>query len=127
LKKQMRVLVCGGRDYQDRVATFAALDEVNAIRPISLVIHGACCAKGNNTQLRGADRWAQEWAQEHEIPYFGVPARWSLHGNSAGMERNGRMLLLKPEAVIAMPGGAGTRNMITQARKAGIRVWDLQN
>lgn len=121
----MRVLVCGGRDYQDRAATFAALDEVDAIKPITFVIHGACCSRANKVELRGADRWAQEWAQEHEVPYAGIPAKWKSLGRRAGMERNSRMLLLKPDAVIAMPGGPGTRNMVTQAREAGVKVWDL--
>lgn len=124
----MRFIVCGGRDYLGRTALFDALDRLHVGKGITLIIHGACCEKGKPTSLTGADRWAQEWAQEREIPYFGMPAMWRVLGNAAGPERNGRMLMLKPDGVVAFPRasgqiGTGTQNMIDQAIKAGIKVW----
>ncbi len=117
------ILVCGGREYADRDAVFAALDSVHAQAPIDLILHGACCVRGRKTNLRGADRWGQEWAQEREVPYLGVPARWTLLGKAAGYERNGRMLVFRPVGVVAFPGGPGTANMVRQAKAAGIDVW----
>ena len=118
----MRVLVCGGRDYQDRRRVFQFLDQLHAQVQISLVIHGACRRKGSD-ELCGTDRWAQEWAQAREIAYLGVPAKWSTYGNSAGYRRNGEMLRrAKPERVVASQGGRGTADMIQQAENAGILV-----
>ena len=125
----MKVLVCGGRDYADQLAAFKALDALHEMDPatglgrITLVIHGACCALGDHTELRGGDRFGQEWAQIREVPYLGVPARWLTEFKRAGMERNWRMLDYGPEYVVAFPGGRGTANMIDVAKERGLTVW----
>lgn len=113
----MKVLVCGGREYGENVAEveflFNDLDARHAINPIELVVQGGA---------RGADSVARLWAESREIDCLIVPARWSIHGPSAGPIRNGRMLEYKPDLVIAFTGGRGTANMVKQARKAGIAV-----
>ena len=51
------------------------------------------------------------------------PANWKKHGRAAGPIRNKQMLEeAKPDLVIAFPGGAGTANMVKQAREAGVKV-----
>lgn len=112
----MIILVCGGRDFSQKARLFGSLDAVHEKHTIDLLIHG---------DARGADRLAEEWAKRRQVPYLGVPARWGALGNKvAGPERNGRMLVWKPEVVIAFPGGTGTANMIEQADAAGVRVWE---
>lgn len=111
----VRVLACGGRDYFDTKAVFRALDAVHAKHTITLLIHG---------DAPGADRTAEAWAKKRQVPYLGVPAMWDKLKKAAGYERNGRMLLWAPEVVIAFPGGKGTANMIEQADRAGVRVWE---
>jgi hypothetical protein len=54
------------------------------------------------------------------VPYKTVRADWDRLGKAAGHERNGRMLLEKPDRVIAFRGGKGTQNMVWQAREAGV-------
>jgi len=112
----MRIIVCGGRDFEHRAALFAALDRLHSRRAVMLLVHGAA---------RGADLLAEEWAKKREIPYLGVPARWSEHGVSAGPQRNATMAKLKPtvDMLVAFPGGAGTANMIENAVAEGIKVW----
>jgi hypothetical protein len=61
----MRVLVCGGRDFSDKVMLASALDAIHADRPFSLVIHGAA---------PGADTLAGEWADSRGIPVAPFPA-----------------------------------------------------
>ena len=55
----MRVLVCGGRDYQDRERVKAVLDEYAAtagmLRTVLTIIEGGA---------RGADALAAQWASE---------------------------------------------------------------
>ena len=103
----MRVLVCGGRDYNDDVS---CLSQIN----ISILIHG---------QARGADARAAQWAQENGIHTAGVPALWDYFNKAAGYRRNSAMLLLLPEYCVAFPGGRGTEMMVELCEKKGIPVW----
>lgn len=112
----MKLLVCGGRDYHDRDAVFAALDRAHAKRPITMVIHGAAS---------GADRLAGEWADDRGVLSASVKALWDKHGRkAAGPIRNRGMLTLLPDGVVAFPGGNGTADMIGAARAAGLNVWE---
>jgi hypothetical protein len=111
----VRILVCGGRDYANRNAVFAALDRVAYERGISVIIHGAA---------RGADTLAADWAKARNVPALPFPAEWALHGKAAGPIRNQRMLDEgRPDGVVAFPGGNGTADMVRRAEDAGIKVW----
>lgn len=110
----MRLLVCGGRDYSDERSAFMALDKVLARRRVSLVIHGA---------YRGADTLADAWAKARGIERKPCPADWQRHGPKAGPLRNAHMLTQQPDGVVALPGGAGTEDMVMQALAAGLPVW----
>jgi hypothetical protein len=110
----IKVLVCGGRDYQDRAAVFSALDllatENGGIR---LLIQGGAT---------GADELAAHWARARAVPCLNVPANWEKYGKAAGPIRNTAMLGYRPDVVLAFPGGKGTANMVDQARLAGVKV-----
>jgi hypothetical protein len=111
-----RILVCGGRDYQNRQHVWATLDRLHAARGIAAIIQGAA---------DGADRWAAEWGWERGIRVCSFPADWKAHGKAAGPIRNKQMLdEAKPDGVVAFPGGSGTANMVRQARAAGVPVWE---
>jgi hypothetical protein len=113
----VRLLVCGGRDYEDFSKVSAALDRAHAKRHITLLIHGACPT--------GADRCAEDWAKINEVPYMGVPAEWKKHGKRAGPLRNQKMLdHCAPDGVVAFPGRHGTSDMVRRASAAGIKVWE---
>lgn len=113
---EMRILVCGGRNYNNKNFLFSILDKVNDLRGISLLIHGGA---------KGADSLAKAWAKDRGIDESPFLADWSL-GRKAGPIRNSRMLHEgKPDGVVAFPGGRGTLDMITQAQKAGVKVWIL--
>ena len=114
----MIVLVCGGRDYQDRDAlerTMVRLAEIHG--PFTQVIHGGA---------RGADRLAGEWGIRHRILVRQFPAQWDKNGKKAGPIRNQQMLDEgKPDLVIAFPGGSGTADMVRRARAAGVEVLEI--
>lgn len=111
----MRLLVCGGRDYADRLQLECALDLLHARRAVSVLIHGAA---------PGADTLARDWAVERGIPQEAFPADWERHGRAAGPIRNKCMLDEgRPDGVVAFPGGRGTQNMTKQAEAAGLKVW----
>jgi hypothetical protein len=86
---------------------------------VALLIHGAC-------HLGGADILADEWAKARGIPVKPCGVDHAIDGPwpGAGPRRNGRMFATtRPDAVVAFPGDRGTRNMIRQARAAGLPVW----
>ncbi len=114
----MRLLVTGGRRFTDRAAVDDMLDRAHAYRPITLLIHGAA---------RGADSLAQDWAHRRGVPDLPFPIaeeEWDAIGPAAGPRRNSRMLIEgKPDGVLAFPGNRGTADMVKQADRAGVPVW----
>lgn len=113
----MRVIVCGGRDYQDGARLSAVLRKLHSEAGIDLLIEGGA---------KGADFLAHVWATMEGIDTQRYEADWEAFGSFAGPKRNKAMLDEgKPDLVIAFPGGAGTRNMIRQARKAGVEVVEI--
>ncbi len=113
----MRVIVCGGRDYLDKPRVFAVLDKLHSEAGIDLIIQGGA---------RGADSLASDWASTNGVPQDQYDADWDGYGGFAGPKRNKAMLDEgNPDLVIAFPGNAGTRNMIRQARKAGVEVVEI--
>jgi len=111
----MRVLVCGGRDFNDALTLGSWLGGIHKNQgPITLLIDGGA---------RGADFMAREFAKWMEIPVQTFEADWNRHGRAAGPIRNKQMLDEgRPDLVVAFEGGRGTANMVEQAKVAGIRV-----
>jgi hypothetical protein len=110
----LRVLVCGGRDY-DNWTAFAAEMDMHAKRMnIGLVVSGGA---------RGADTMAKDWALSRGIPVAIFPANWTKHGKAAGPIRNQSMIdFMRPDVVIAFAGGRGTADMIQRAINADVTV-----
>lgn len=112
----MKLLVCGGRNYDERKVLNRALTELHAAREISLVITGGAS---------GADFLAKRWAQVQRIPVCEFPSNWDYQGRAAGPVRNKAMLdFAKPDLVVAFPGMNGTANMMAQAKAAGVEVME---
>jgi hypothetical protein len=77
----MRLLVCGGRAYADRVALWKALDAAHRKRPITLLIHGDAGQEAEDGRvICGADKLAGVWAEARGIPVKAVPADWKGRG-----------------------------------------------
>ncbi len=108
-----KILVCGGRDFEDRDLLFETLSKLKAERPFSYLIQGGA---------RGADSLACLWAQHHNVVSLQFDADWTTHGRSAGPIRNARMLEEGPQVVVAFPGGGGSENMVAQAKARGVEV-----
>jgi predicted polyphosphate/ATP-dependent NAD kinase len=113
----MRLLVCGGREYNNKKLVYEILEKFNGVDEsvnIEVVIHGGA---------KGADSLAGIVAETLFLEVLVYPADWTKHGKSAGPIRNAQMLKEgKPDLVLAFPGGKGTENMILQAVKAGVPV-----
>lgn len=126
----MRVLVCGGRDYANKMRVRSVMNVLHAETTIKCVIHGNCGKVDPETLIvvRGADLMAKEWAIDHGVTQVPYPADWDTHGKAAGPIRNQTMLDVgKPDLVVAFPGGRGTDDMVAKARAAGVQVMEVEN
>ena len=114
----MKVLVCGGRDFNDRKLLFKTLDDLyeSCSGIIEIVSGGA----------RGADELAEKWSRSCQVKRTIYPAKWSLLGWKAGLARNHEMLDNgKPDMIVAFPGGRGTAHMVMIAKQGGYEVTEI--
>lgn len=119
------VIACGGRSYKNKEVVWNALDRLNRRMVITELRHGACGCDGefDASRLKGADRFADEWAIWRGVPTDPMPAWWS-YGRSAGPTRNKAMLDKGGVVVVvAFPGGAGTAGMVSLAKQRGVYCW----
>ena len=112
------VLVCGGRDYDDSAHIHRKLTKLHHKRPIDILIHGGAT---------GADGYAGAWTRcTLGVQEVSCPAHWKKYPSkmvkAVGPMRNRAMLLLRPNLVVAFPGGTGTADMVKIAKAAGIKV-----
>ena len=122
----MRVLVCGGRDYDNREELYAVLDWIDCswegpgtFGPITVIISG---------HARGADSLAEQWAKDREVSLDIYPAEWDVYGKSAGFMRNQQMIDEGlPDLVVAFSGGKGTINMIKLSNQANIPLYNVRD
>ncbi|QWY83267.1 putative GTP-binding protein [Rhizobium phage RHph_X2_25] len=115
----MRLVVTGGRDYNDTARIFAALDELHARKPISVLIEG---------EADGLDKRAANWAFRRGVSVLPFPAPWDdvdhpdavvryrrdgmPYDVNAGPRRNQQMIDEgKPDFGLVFPGGTGTADM----------------
>lgn len=125
-----RVLVCGGRNYNNVTRLHHILTRRHAEHSIGVIVSG---------MARGADLLAVDWANQNNIHVDPYPAEWddltqpdaliivrrngTRYDLRAGFRRNQKMIDIgKPHLVIAFPGGSGTKDMINRAEKAKIPV-----
>lgn len=111
----MRVLVCGGRDFNDYVTIYHALDDIQDERG-----RFTCVITGD---AKGADHWAESWAWMQKLRHLKFAADWTGYGRKAGPIRNQIMIEEgKPDLVVAFPGGRGTADMVRRADAAKVEV-----
>jgi len=114
----MKILVTGGRDYEDQATFDRTMDAISMeLQRVVCVIQGGA---------DGADMLARGWAAERMLPCMTFHAQpyWNRLGKAAGRIRNEWMLEYgEPDLVVAFPtGGPGTAHMIKIATEAGLPV-----
>lgn len=111
----MRVLVCGGRDFNNYEVVKQWVDSFS---PTHIIEGGA----------KGADTLGWKYAKSNGIDFTTFKAEWDRHGKAAGMIRNQQMIDEgKPDLVVAFQGGRGTQDMIKRAKKHGIEVVEVKD
>ena len=112
----LKIIVTGGRDYQNRKRVEGVLDHIDSDMGIDILVHGAAA---------GTDTLAALWALSKNKNVIEFPAEWSKYGHSAGPRRNQQMADAGADLCIAFPGKRGTNDMKRKARKANIRVVEI--
>lgn len=109
-----RILVTGGRNFEDKDFVFEVLDKLKAqFMEIAIIVGDA----------RGVDAFAAKWAKKRGVPIETYYADWRGYGAAAGPMRNASMLVQgDPQLIVAFPGGNGTADMVRRARRANRRV-----
>lgn len=111
----MRILVTGGRAYNNRERIAHEMRYWSDLcGPELVVIQGGA---------PGADTHVVRWCYANGVHVATMPALWEYYDKAAGPKRNAAMLLaFQPNMVLAFPGNVGTEDMITQAEAAGVQV-----
>lgn len=125
--KELRVIVAGGRDFDDFPLLMnkcieiivEATKEDNMIDKIRIVSGGA----------RGADKLGEQYAQIAHYDISRFPAAWDTYGKSAGYRRNAEMAKFASEdgnkgVLIAFWDGKsrGTKHMIDLGKRYELDV-----
>lgn len=109
----MRVIIAGGRDYDNYDGLLEAINE--AQYEISTVVCGGAT---------GVDALGERYAREMNKPLDIYKADWKAHGRGAGPVRN-RKMAENADALIAVWDGRsrGTKHMIETATSKGLLVY----
>ena len=97
----MRVLVFGGRDWKNRKATYAILDQLDD------EFHFTACIDG---MAPGADELAFDWALSRGVKTERYKTDWEIYAENL------------PDLAVAFPGGDYTEYMTIRCEAAGMLV-----
>jgi hypothetical protein len=119
--KNIRLLVSGGRDFDDDRELDRVLSAIHASRGIAVLAEG-------ESPGGGADILARGWANFNLIPVEPYPILQSevdlLGPSRAPMRRNQRMLdEFKPDLAVCFPGGNGTKDMMQRLMGSVPFMW----
>lgn len=111
----MKLLVCGSRKgCPENKWLRSEIRKYMKPGTINLIVTGGAT---------GVDSQAKLFALETGIPYCEFPALWGKLGAEAGPFRNQYMLeFIKPDMVLAFPGGKGTEDCVKKAVRLKIPV-----
>lgn len=114
--KQTRIIIAGGRDFNDRALVEKCLIEAcQDLDPeeVTVISGGA----------KGADAIGESLAREFTTNLCIYPANWDRYGKSAGHRRNALMAKNADQLIAFWDGKSrGTAGMIEIATKIGIQV-----
>ena len=108
----MKTIIAGGRNYVITPSDIAFLDKLR----ITEIVSGGC---------RGVDKFGEQYAKARVLPAKVFRADWKKHGKAAGPIRN-RQMAEYADCAVLFPGGRGTSSMFSEAKKAGIIIYDLR-
>ena len=109
----MRLLICGGRHFDNAARIEAELSALHVASFISVIIHGG---------LPGIGGAAEAWARRNKVHVIRYPANFSL-GKSGDATRDEFMLAdSRAEMLLVFPGGRRTAELLREARRKLVPV-----
>lgn len=112
----MRIIVAGSRDFNDYPFLCETMDRLTRKldkKKLVIISGGA----------KGADKLGERWAFERMVSVEIFHADWAKHGKAAGPIRNGEMADVADVLIVFWDGKSpGTKDMISQANKKGLKV-----
>lgn len=111
----MKLVVAGSRFSTLSEEDMAKLDAIHAEHGVTELVSGGA---------KGVDKAGEEWAQRMGIPVRVFRADWRRYRRGAGPVRN-REMAAYADALAAFPGGSGTRNMLAEAIRAKLLVFNF--
>lgn len=109
----MRLLVCGGRHFDDAALVEGGLTAFHTASPISVVIHGG---------LPGIGMPLESWARRNAIHVIRYPANFTL-GKRGDSTRDEFMLAdSRPDMLLVFPGGRRTAELLHEANRTQVPV-----
>ena len=108
----MNVIIAGGRDFEPNHNYYMLLKELLTELKATWVFTGGA---------KGADSFGEYVARQMQIPTKRFNANWRKYGKAAGPIRN-REMAKNADALIALPGGNGTQNMIKTAERYNLQI-----
>jgi hypothetical protein len=113
---KIKVIIAGGRDFDDFDALEAAFQEFlkDYENKDVTIISG---------MARGADMLGVRIAEEYTLPLIKMPADWDQFGKAAGHIRNAEMARIGTHLLAAWDGvSKGTKGMIGVATKKNLTI-----
>ena len=133
LERELRArIIAGSRHIKNRTLVIATILRCPWWHEITCVISG---------RAPGVDRIGEEWARTAKIPVKPMPADWDnlnapgaiieqhpvtgkLYNRRAGPDRNRRMAECADALILIWDGKSeGSANMLMEASKRGLRIW----
>lgn len=113
----MKVIIAGSRKVTNRDKVFETINAV--VRDEGLEITEVVSGTAS-----GPDTFGAHWALERKIKVTGFRPKWAELGKGAGFIRNEQMAKYA-DALIAVWDGEskGTKHMIAEAKKKGLKVF----
>lgn len=113
----MKVIIAGSRDLNVSIGEIDRAVEAAQFSVSMLVSGGAS----------GIDRVGEMWARSVFSLVRIFPADWETHGRAAGPIRNAKMASFSDALIAIYRKGKltpGTRSMISEARKRGLKIYE---
>jgi hypothetical protein len=110
----LKVIVAGGRDFNDYNLLAEKLDKLFSKRADVLIVSG---------MAKGVDSLAVKYAEENKLRVSEFHAKWQKFGNASGFRRNVEMARFADACVCFWNGKSpGTKHMIDTARRMNLKL-----
>lgn len=114
----MKLIIAGSRSFSDHYF-YMFIDLY--IKELGEIPECVICG-----EAYGIDSLGKKWAMDNNIPVVSMPADWDRYGKGAGHIRNGQMAKEGTHLLLLWDGKSkGSKNMLSQARKGGIIIYEV--